>query len=265
MNPGSGGRTQQSPAPGRNGFLVVDGASKAFEIDGRRIRVFENLRFTVSRGEFLCITGRSGCGKTTLLNMVAGFLAPDSGMLTLDGEPILRPGPDRCVVFQQDALFPWLTVRENIAFGLKVRGWEAGRIRETVDRYLDIIGLGDFQNHLPREISGGMKQRVSLARVLVLEPRVLLVDEPFASLDARTRTEMQDLLASLWAETNCTVLFVTHDIEEAVAMADRVLVLEPSPPHVCLDVAISLERPRDREASGFTGFRRLLQETLRQD
>lgn len=265
MSPGSCGRTPQSPAQEGTGLLAVDRASKAFEIDGRRIRVFENLRFTVPRGEFLCITGRSGCGKTTLLNMVAGFIRPDSGMLTLDDEPILRPGPERCVVFQQDALFPWLTVRENIAFGLKVRGWEADRIRETVDRYLDVIGLVDFRDHLPREISGGMKQRVSLARVLVLEPLVLLMDEPFASLDARTRTEMQDLLASLWAETNCTVLFVTHDTEEAVAMADRVLVLEPRPPHICLDVAVSLERPRDREAPGFAGLRRRVRDALRQD
>ena len=262
MNHHSKQESPQTAVPDAGIHLEVAHLGKSFHADGRTTIVLEDIHFSVKRGEFLCITGRSGCGKTTLLNLVAGFLHPDSGAVSLHGRRVTKPGPDRCVVFQQDALFPWLTVGENIAFGLKAAGKDRGTVEVKVERFLDLVGLKDFRNYLPREISGGMKQRVSLARVLVLEPQVLLMDEPFASLDARTRAEMQDLLTSLWGQTGCTILFVTHDIEEAVVLAERVLVLDTCPSGIRRDISIPLERPRDRDGPEFVLLKRQLKEAV---
>jgi NitT/TauT family transport system ATP-binding protein len=244
-------------------ILQIDRLRKVFEVGGSFLTVLDGLDFRVKSGEMICILGRSGCGKTTLLKMLAGFVAPSSGAIRLNGKPVLKPGPDRCVVFQEDTLFPWLTVKENIAFGLKGRKTDKKAFREEVERFLSLVGLSEFRDYLPREISGGMKQRVALARVLILKPKVLLMDEPFASLDAQTREEMQNLLLSLWEAFSHTILFVTHDVTEAVSLADRILVMRKDPGRISDDIQVDLPRPRKREKSDFLFFSRKLYESLR--
>jgi NitT/TauT family transport system ATP-binding protein len=207
--------------------------------------VLEKIRLSVQPGEMMCVLGPSGCGKTTLLNVLAGFLKPGTGQVLAHGRPVSGPGPDRCVVFQEDALFPWLTVAENIGFGLKGKGLSRRQRREMVDRYLDLVGLLPFGGYLPSEISGGMKQRVSLARVLILEPAILLMDEPFVALDSQTRQEMQLLLLTLRKRFSHTIVFVTHDVREAVTLADRVVMMDKNPGRVKKVVDIGLQRPRD--------------------
>ncbi len=228
--------------------LEINRLGKQFESNGSgRTPVLTDVSFTARRGEMICILGRSGCGKSTLLNILAGFMLPSSGTVRLNGRPVNRPGPDRCVVFQDDALFPWLTVRENIAFGLKRRGLGRRQIRAEVDRFLSLVDLADFGDFLPHEISGGMKQRVSIARVLILQPEVLLMDEPFAALDAQTREEMQNLLLTLWDTFKHTIIFVTHDVGEAVLMADRILFFGKNPGGIRADIPIDLPRPREKD------------------
>lgn len=239
-------------------LLDIDHLGKAFRVNGAKKNVLTGLSLSLARGEFLCVLGRSGCGKSTLINLVAGFIPPSSGRILVQGNPVEKPGPDRCVVFQEDALFPWLTVRENIAFGLK--GKKRAEQRGRVDAFLEMTGLTPFQNYLPQEISGGMKQRVALARVLVLDPGILLMDEPFAALDAQTREEMQALLLDLWDRFHHTILFVTHDVREAVFLADRVLVMDRDRDHQVLDV--NLQRPRNREDEDFSARARALREML---
>ena len=241
-------------------MLHLDHLTQSFRVNGSETQVFEDLSLSLARGEFLCVLGRSGCGKSTLINLVAGFIPPSAGRILAAGAPVKGPGPDRCVVFQEDALFPWLTVAENIGFGLKGRGKQGADNRNRVDRFLEMTGLTPFKDYLPAEISGGMKQRVALARVLVLEPELLLMDEPFAALDAQTREEMQALLLSLWQELGHTILFVTHDVREAVFLADRVLVMDQKGSHRFLDV--SLDRPRRRESEGFSTLAKSLRAML---
>lgn len=231
------------PGP-RETILEISNLRKVFNINGAFVTVLDGLGFSVRRGEMICIFGRSGCGKSTLLNMLGGFMASSSGTILLDGKRVSKPGPDRCVVFQEDTLFPWLTVKENIAFGLKGRAKGKKFFEEEVERFLSLVGLSEFKDYLPREISGGMKQRVALARVLILKPKVLLMDEPFASLDAQTREEMQNLLLSLWEKLSHTILFVTHDVNEAITLADRILVMRKDPGRISHDIPVDLPRPR---------------------
>jgi NitT/TauT family transport system ATP-binding protein len=239
--------------------LEISGLKKIFHVDTGYLTVLENISFSVERGELICIIGTSGCGKTTLLNILAGFLLPSSGRILLNGHSISKPGPDRCVVFQEPALFPWLTVRENIAFGMRGRELTKKKIRRVVDRYLYLMGLDEFGDYLPREISGGMKQRVALARVLILNPEILLMDEPFASLDAQTREEMQTLLLSLRNDFPNTILFVTHDVQEALTLSDRILLMDRSPGRIREDISVTLPRPRIGDSEAFLNFcRRLL-------
>ena len=219
----------ENKAQGNGHFLNVMGVHQSFPVNSSELSVLQNVNLACSEGELVCITGPSGCGKTTLLNILAGFLSPTQGQVTLDGRPLGPPGPDRCVVFQEDALFPWLTVWENVAFGLHAKRYRKSEMSERVDQFLTMVGLGKFGTYLPRDISGGMKQRVSLARVLILEPRILLMDEPFASLDSRTRREMHVLLLNLWKRLSRTILFVTHDVEEALILADTIYVLGQNP------------------------------------
>ncbi|MCF8061994.1 MAG: ABC transporter ATP-binding protein [Deltaproteobacteria bacterium] len=236
------------PSPGRaEPLLVVRDLRKMFPVAGRFVTVLDGLRFHAKEGELICILGRSGCGKSTLLKILAGFLAPSAGQVLLEGRPVDGPSPERCVVFQEDALFTWLTVGENIGFGLRVKGLDRTSRERAVERYLSLIGLTEFRDYLPQAISGGMKQRVSLARVLILEPRVLLMDEPFASLDAQTREEMQSLLLSLRRRLSQTILFVTHDVNEAATLADRILLMGKEPGWIRKDIAVTLPRPRARE------------------
>ena len=242
-------RTQ--PAQARQPIMQIKDLGLIFKTGGSALTVLQDVRFDVQPGEMLCLLGPSGCGKTTLLKVLAGFARPSRGEALVQGTQIAGPGPDRCMVFQEDALFPWLTVAENIAFGLKRRGIPRRRRREMVDHYLSLVGLSAFGSYLPAEISGGMKQRVSLARVLILEPKILLMDEPFAALDAQTRQEMQQLLLQLWGTLSHTIVFVTHDVREAVTLADRVIMMDKNPGRVKEVVDISLPRPRDLDGHPF--------------
>ena len=250
------------PEP-RETILKIRNLRKVFNINSAFVTVLNEINFSVKSGEMICIFGRSGCGKSTLLNMLGGFIAPSSGTILLNGKEVSKPGSDRCVVFQEDTLFPWLTVKEKIAFGLKGRTTEKKAFGEEVERFLSLVGLSEFRDYLPREISGGMKQRVALARVLILKPKVLLMDEPFASLDAQTREEMQDLLLSLWEKLSHTVLFVTHDVNEAITLAGRILVMGKDPGRIRDDIPVDLPRPRKREENDFLLFSRKLHKALR--
>ena len=248
---------------GREGgpCLTVQGVSKTFRVNGHNPPVLEGISFAVKTGEVVGILGPSGCGKTTLLNIIAGFLPQDAGQVSMQGQAVSGPGPERGVVFQEDALFPWLTVAENVGFGLRNGDGRAGR-RAKVARMLELVGLEGFGQYLPRAISGGMKQRVALARVLVLGPRALLMDEPFAALDAQTRAEMHTLLISLQRRLRQTVVFVTHDLDEAVKLADRVLVMAKDPGRLRQEFAVDLPRPRELDSPEFLRLRRDIYQSL---
>jgi NitT/TauT family transport system ATP-binding protein len=209
----------------------------------------EQLSMEVHSNEILCLLGPSGCGKSTVLNLIAGFEFPTSGEVSLDGKPILKPGPDRGVIFQEDALFPWLDVAQNIAFRRRLRGGveDEAHYGESAKKYLEIMGLTGFEHHYPRQLSGGMKQRVAIARVLVNEPEVMLMDEPFAALDAQTRLSMQMLLLNVWERLRTTILFITHDIDEAVFLGDRIYVMTSRPGKIKTLIPVPLERPRNYE------------------
>ncbi len=243
-------------------LVSVQNLSKVFHLKGTHLNVLDNISFDAAKGELVCIVGRSGCGKSTLLNILSGFLAPSSGKVVLEGRSLSRPGPDRCVVFQEDALFPWLTVEENIAFGLKNRIRKRRENRTLVAEYTDMVGMTPFREYLPAEISGGMKQRVALARVLILDPMVLLMDEPFGALDAQSREEMQALLLSLWSRLSHTILFVTHDVNEAVFLADRIIVMDSGPGRIRREFRVNLSRPRNPESSAFVRFKSRIREEL---
>jgi NitT/TauT family transport system ATP-binding protein len=247
----------------RPALLEIVGLSHTFCHNGTAEPVLRDVSLVLRQGELVCLIGRSGCGKSTLLKIIAGFLAPSQGRCLLAGRPISRPGPDRCVVFQEEALFPWLTVRENIAFGLRSKRLPRGARNREVDRFLELVGLQGYGDHLPRALSGGMKQRVALARVLILSPLILLMDEPFGALDAQTRDEMQDLLLTLAQERKQSILFVTHDVQEAVTIADRVLFMDRDSGQIENEVAIALDRPRDRSARPFQLYSRRLHQLLK--
>lgn len=205
----------------------------------------EGVDTQIGEGEFVTVVGPSGCGKTTLLQVLAGFEQPTSGGVLLEGNPVRGPGSDRAVVFQQPSLYPWMTVWDNIAFGLTLKHGRRGVDRAAVAEIIEIMGLSGFERHAPYELSGGMQQRVAIARALVVHPRILLMDEPFGALDAQTRGDMQAFLLSLWRRIRPTVLFITHDIEEAVLLGDRVLVMTPRPGRVARELQVELPRPRE--------------------
>jgi NitT/TauT family transport system ATP-binding protein len=244
-------------------ILHIESLSKIFHLNSGYLPVLDKISFEAQSGDLICILGRSGCGKSTLLKIIAGFLSLSSGKVVLNEKPVTTPGPDRCMIFQEDALFPWLTVWENIAFGLKGQPQDKKNKTQEVKRFLGLVGLSEFRDYLPRELSGGMKQRVALARVLILQPQVLLMDEPFASLDAQSREEMQNLLLSLWKELSHTILFVTHDVNEAVVLADRILLMDKNPGRIREEVRVDLPRPRERESIAFLNVTRRLSEALR--
>jgi NitT/TauT family transport system ATP-binding protein len=250
-----------SAPPAAPPALGITGLSKCFPLAGRDVWVLQGLTLAVAPGELVCLLGPSGCGKSTLLNIIAGFLAPSSGHIRVHGRPVNRPGADRGVVFQEDALFPWLTVTENIALGLKGR-MPGRRLRAEVARFVEMVGLGPYRDYLPRQLSGGTKQRVALARVLILKPQVLLMDEPFGALDAQTREEMQQLLLGVWRELGHTILFVTHDIGEAILLADRILMMDRHPARIAQDIDVPLPRPRKTESDEFHHFYKRLRSEL---
>jgi len=202
-----------------------------------------DISLTIRDHEFVAAVGPSGCGKTTLLNLIAGFEASTTGIITLDGKALTGPGSERSVVFQQPTLYPWLSVRDNIALGLKLkRGTSIDWQR--VQYFIDMMGLQGFEKHPPYQLSGGMQQRVAIARALIVEPKVLLMDEPFGALDAQTRNDMQRFLLNLWESIKATVLFITHDVEEAILLADRVIAMTPRPGKIAAEFQVTLPRPR---------------------
>jgi len=204
----------------------------------------EKTSIRIKAGEFVCILGPSGCGKSTLLNSIAGYVEPTTGSVTVDGETVKEPGPDRGMVFQQYSLLPWKTVYENVAFGPRMAGHTRTEAGSTANTFLELVGLKKFGNRYPAELSGGMQQRVGIARALANYPSVLLMDEPFGALDAQTRLMMQESLLDIWRKFGTTVVFVTHDVDEAVFLADRVLIMSAAPGRIIEDVKVGLERPR---------------------
>lgn len=218
----------------------------------------EDATLAVQPGEFVCLIGASGCGKSTLLRIIAGFESPTAGETIVRGKRVEGPGPDRGMVFQDYGLFPWLTVRRNIAFGPESRGKAQAEIAAITDRFLGMIGLTAFAEAYPHQLSGGMKQRVAIARVLANDAKVVLMDEPFGALDAMTRERLQDELLGLWASNGLTIVFVTHAIEEAIFLADRVVVMSPGPGRIVQDIRIALPRPRDVSSPEFNALRREL-------
>ncbi|MFB6127914.1 MAG: ABC transporter ATP-binding protein [Halolamina sp.] len=231
--------------------VSISGVSKTFEGDDGPVRALSDVDFEVDDGEFVCIVGPSGCGKTTLFRIIGGLDPATSGDVLLSGEPVTGPSQDLGIVFQEYHLFPWRTVRGNVAFGLEQAGVEEARRRERVDEMLRLVGLDDAADSYPSRLSGGMKQRVAIARALAVDPEILLMDEPFGSVDAQTRSMLHGELLDIWSETEKTVLFVTHDVSEAVTLADRVVVMAPSPGRVQEVVAVDLDRPRERTDEAF--------------
>ena len=229
-----------------------------FGDDAQQVVALENIDLRISSGEFVCLLGPSGCGKSTLLNLIAGFLLPTAGTVAVDGTAVSAPGPDRGMVFQEYALFPWMTVAENIAFGLRVKGMPRAAITARVDELLRLLGLAEFRARFPKDLSGGMRQRVAIARVLAIDSPVLLMDEPFGALDALTRRTLQDELLRLWQRMHKTVVFVTHSIEEAIYLADRVVVMTYRPGTIKRDQRIDLPRPRDPASTEFNALKREL-------
>jgi NitT/TauT family transport system ATP-binding protein len=227
--------------------LEVAGLRKSYVKNGESLQILDIERFAAREGEFITIIGPSGCGKSTFLHIMGGFIPAEAGSIRVYGTEVKGPGPDRGMMFQEFALFPWKTVAGNVAWGLEAQGAERAHIDQVVAKYLDMTGLSDFRNHYPAELSGGMKQRVALARVLAFDPKVLLMDEPFGALDAQTRETMQEEVTRLWERTKKTIVFVTHDIEEAVYLGDRIVVLSARPGRIKEEVKIELPRPRRLE------------------
>lgn len=228
-------------------MISIRSVSKTYESSRGRVTSLQNVDLAVARGEFVTLVGPSGCGKSTMLNLVAGLLKPTSGAVLVDGRPVEGPGPDRGVIFQQYALFPWLTARQNVEFGLRLQGLKKKERRERAQQYLDLVGLGRFATSLPKELSGGMKQRCAIARAYAVHPSLLLMDEPFGALDALTRVQMQDDLLGTWQQERRTVLFITHDVDEAVYLAGRVIVMSPGPGRISDVVDVPLPYPRTEE------------------
>ncbi|MFL1482527.1 ABC transporter ATP-binding protein [Marinobacter sp. LN3S78] len=222
----------------------------------------QSASLTVRPGEFLCLLGPSGCGKSTLMNTVAGFVKPSQGEVTVDGKPVTEPGPDRGMVFQQHSLFPWKTVKENVAFGPLMAGASKSEACSIARTFLSLVGLAAFENAYPNTLSGGMQQRVGIARALANYPSVLLMDEPFGALDAQTRSMMQENLLEIWSEFHNTVVFVTHDIDEAVFLSDRIVVMSASPGRIIADIPVELPRPREQSLITTPEFMELKRQCL---
>jgi NitT/TauT family transport system ATP-binding protein len=247
--------------------LVLDSVCKRFG-EGRAAQlVLDQISLTMHTGQFLALLGSSGSGKSTLMRLVAGLEKPTSGSLSLNGQPIRGPGSDRGMVFQKYSLYPWLTAAENVAFGLELKGLERGQIRERTAFYLKVVGLLDSAKRLPRELSGGMQQRVAIARALAAEPRLLLLDEPFGALDLQIRESMQEFLHNLWRSTGLSVLLITHDIDEALLLAQKVHILAPRPGRIVQTLSLDLDKGDLHElriSTPFQTLRHQVADTLRQ-
>jgi NitT/TauT family transport system ATP-binding protein len=238
--------------------IAVSHVSKVFRSAEREVVALQDIHLDIPQGQFVCLLGPSGCGKSTLLNAIAGFAPPSAGSITAAGQVVAAPGPERGMVFQEYALFPWMTVAENIAFGLQIKRQPPAQVAATVDRLLAMLSLGDFRQRYPKDLSGGMRQRVAIARVLALDSPIMLMDEPFGALDALTRRNLQDELLRIWSELKKTIIFVTHSIEEAIYLADRIVVMTYRPGTVKRDLLVELPRLRDPAAAEFNALKREL-------
>lgn len=227
--------------------ITLENVSLAFAAKPQPFTVLEDISLSLHKGEFVVLLGPSGCGKSTILNLVAGFNKPDRGRVVAGGKPVRQPGPDRGMIFQQPNLFPWLSVLENVTFGPRLGKYRKDEINTRAMEWLRRVGLQGFEHHSPWQLSGGMKQRVALARAWLPGPDVLLLDEPFGALDAQTRLMMQELLREAWLNTGTTLLFVTHDVEEALFLADRILIMSAKPGKIVEEIALPFGRERDIE------------------
>jgi len=241
-----------------NPHILIDGVGKVFHTAGRDMVALQGIDLAIPQGQFVCLLGPSGCGKSTLLNAVAGFAPPTTGTITAGGRLVTGPGPERGMVFQEYALFPWMTVADNIGFGLRIQGKGEAATGARVEQLLAMLSLTDFRHRYPKDLSGGMRQRVAIARVLALDSPIMLMDEPFGALDALTRRNLQDELLRLWAALNKTILFVTHSIEEAIYLADRIVVMTYRPGTIKRDLLVDLPRLRDPADASFNALKREL-------
>lgn len=238
--------------------IQISNVSKVFSSDDREVVALDDINLDIKHGEFICLLGPSGCGKSTLLNAVAGFSLPTAGTILVDGNPVLLPGPDRGMVFQEYALFPWMTVEKNIAFGLEIKKMPKAQIREKVAALLEMLNLLDFRDRYPKDLSGGMRQRVAIARVLALDSPIMLMDEPFGALDSLTRRNLQDELLRIWMEFRKTIIFVTHSIEESIYLADRIVVMTYRPGKIKKNVSVAMPHPRDPSSAEFNDLKKEL-------
>ena len=226
-------------------FIEIKDLNVNFDSEDKSITALENINLTVEKNEFVCVMGTSGCGKTTLLNVIAGFIKPSKGKILLKGKTIDNPGPDRAVVFQDDAVFPWMTVEQNISFSYRVAKKYNEKNKLIVNKFLKLVGLEDFKDYWPKQLSGGMRKRVDLARGYAANPEVLLMDEPFGALDIMTKENLQEELHKLWVENPKTIVFITHDIDEAVFLGDKVILMTPRPGKIDLIIEPKLKKNRD--------------------
>jgi NitT/TauT family transport system ATP-binding protein len=245
--------------------LNIEGVCKVFGSGSAEVVALKEIDLTIASGEFVCILGPSGCGKSTLLNAIAGFSLPTSGRILANGAEVTAPGPDRAMVFQEYALFPWMTVAGNIAFGLEIKKLPKTEIVEKVDALLEKLQLGEFRDRYPKDLSGGMRQRVAIARALALDSPIMLMDEPFGALDALTRRSLQEELLRIWMECKKTVIFVTHSIEESIYLADRIVVMTYRPGTVKQLVQVDLPRPRDVVSSHFITIQKELTQMVMEE
>ncbi len=245
--------------------IQIRNLSKIFQTGVREVVALQDINLDIQRSEFVCLLGPSGCGKSTLLDTVAGFTSPTTGTITIDGKAVAGPGPDRGMVFQEYALFPWMTVEKNIAFGLELKKVAKAVIREKVDSLLHMLKLREFHDRFPKDLSGGMRQRVAIARVLALDSPIMLMDEPFGALDALTRRNLQDELLRIWDEFKKTIIFVTHSIEESVYLADRTIVMTYRPGKIKKEINIDLPRLRDPSSTQFNELKKELSQLVMEE
>ncbi|MFC4000390.1 ABC transporter ATP-binding protein [Prauserella oleivorans] len=255
-------RVEQASAPASDVMISCRDVAKEFRTGAGTFVALDGVDLDIAADEFITVLGPSGCGKSTLLNMIAGFDHPTGGSLLVDGSPVRGPSPDKGVVFQDFALFPWLSVRRNIAYGLREQGAGKAERNRIVDEMLELVGLRQVADHYPHQLSGGMKQRVSLARVLAIDPKILLMDEPFGALDEQRRVQLQDELLRVWEQRRKTAVFVTHSIEEAIVLGDRIVVMAAHPGRVKAVIDVTLDRPRDRTSDAFNALRKRVTDEL---
>jgi NitT/TauT family transport system ATP-binding protein len=241
-----------------NRFIECVGVGKIYPGKNEPVEALRGIDFTCDAGDFVCLLGRSGCGKSTLLQMMAGLEAPTEGQIAVAGRELHGPSPEAAIVFQDHGLFPWMTVQKNVEFNMKARGTPAAERKRIAAHFVAMTSLTGFEGRYPHELSGGMRQRVGIARALTTDPKALLMDEPFGALDAQTRGNLQDELLQIWEKQRTTVLFVTHSIDEALLLADRILVFSPRPGRIAADIRVDLPRPRAPQSEAFSALAREL-------